>query len=418
MNSLGEDMSSLRSTLELYGQPWEPREYLIVLAVYFQNRNLTPMVDSGLVRDIAALLGRTPAAIVMRMENYASLDQEVSRKGLVHVSPECRRLFAEWRDRPDYLIATAGFLREEILSRVQPGLFDTPRVRMPEAFRRYELLEPIGKGGFGAVFSCIQRETGRSFAIKIIRGDRVDSKEAIGRFAREIKALKAISCPSIIRLYEDNLEEESRYPAFIMDLAIGSLSEFIERNAIAVDGVGARPLLPFRTAFDIMRSMISAVQTLHSSVPLIVHRDINPNNILQLINGQWVLADFSLAKFLPANISSTLSSQTQRGWGTIHYAPPEQREFFRYTDHRADIYALGVLLWELFSSAWPPPSREASGLPAKFVDLFQFAAAEEYEGRCPSIDNFAEIFEGAISQLSQEECHGEAGQHRPLKEPR
>lgn len=399
MNRREDDLSSLRSPLDLYGKPWEPREYMIVLAAYLQNRNMPLAVDCDLVRDIAALLGRTPASIVMRMENYASLDQAVTRKGLAHASPECRRIFAEWRDRPEYLIATAGFLREEMSARGQMELFDIPRIRISEAFGRYELLESIGRGGFGEVFSCIHRETGRSFALKIIRGDRVDSKEAIGRFAREIKALKSIECPNIVCLYEDNLAEESKYPAFVMDLAIGSLSDFIERNVIKTSGGSERPLLPRRVAVSVMRSMISAVRVLHANVPIIIHRDINPNNILQLLDGRWVLADFSLAKFLSTSVSSALSSQTQRGWGTVHYAPPEQREFFRFTDRKADIYALGVLLWELFSSAWPPPSRASSGLPAQLVDLFRFAAAEEYDDRCPSIDEFADLFEAAVSTL-------------------
>jgi hypothetical protein len=386
---------------ELYGKPWEPREYLIVLASYFICRGRIPALDSPEIQRLSSLLGRTPAAIAMRMENFASLDKDASRKGLRNISPMCRKVFDAWSFRPDHLQATVDYLIEEISQPHQLGLFGTQRARTPHAFDRYELLDRIGEGGFGEVYSCIHRESGKQFAIKIIRADKAQDDEALHRFSREMRALKSLDSPYVIRLYEDNLESESRLPAFIMELGVHSLSSYAQSLQTTTEPSAARTLLPTQEAINVMRSVLAAVKALHSQQPRILHRDINPNNILQLHDGRWVLADLGLAKFLGVSRDrSSFSTFTQRGWATTYFAPPEQHQYFKHTDEKADIYALGILLWELFSPSWPPPRIEKSQLSEDLAEVFRCSANPEYDERYASVSQLATSFEAAILSLA------------------
>jgi serine/threonine protein kinase len=90
-------------------------------------------------------------------------------------------------------------------------------------------------------------------------------------------------------------------------------------------------------------------------VPPIIHRDVNPNNILRLPSGAWFLADVGLAKFLQGHTSTAFITKASRGLGTAFYAASEQYTDFKHTDERADIFAVGTLLWELFTNLTPPP---------------------------------------------------------------
>lgn len=385
---------------ELYGQPWGSREYMLVLAKYIENRGRLYSADDEDVVELSDLLGRTPASIVMRMENFAGLDPENRRRGLAHVSPICREVFDEWNVRPEDLKAIAEFITGELRVPKQFNLFGTSRISLPISFRGFELLDLIGQGGFGEVYSCIKKDSGELFAIKILRADRASNPEALSRFAREMRALRSVRCPHIINLHEDNLASERQYPAFIMDLGVHSLTSYAVQYGICQSGSSGRPLLPPGTAILIMNAMLAATIALHSNVPKIIHRDINPNNIIQLPNGRWVLADFGLAKFLgPPIASSKFSTHTQQGWATTYFAPPEQHQYFKNTDERADIFALGVLLWELFSPSWPAPQIEKSGLPGSLDSIFRRAANPEYDDRYHSVEEMAKHFDSVATDL-------------------
>jgi serine/threonine protein kinase len=363
---------------QLYGKHWSKREYVIALHYYFRNRHSPCHVDAAYVQEIASLLGRTPAAIAMRMENFASLDTEgrPSHKGLSNGGPLCRELFLHWKNQTDVLAQCADVYIEELKEPRSLSLFEPERVTMPKAFDKYELLDPIGEGGFATVFSCVHVDSGLPFALKILRTPHRWDEEALHRFVREMRILRSVRHEHVIQVHEDNLEKEKSFPGFVMDLADCSLSQYLETRK--KESNRDKPYLLPQEAVHIIRSVISAIATLHGHSPRkIIHRDINPNNILLLPDKRWVLADFGLAKFGPAPaFASSFASRTNRGWGTTYYAPPDQYANFTQTDERTDIYALGILIWELFTTAMGWPQMSEPQLPEPLRVIF---------GRCTAL---------------------------------
>lgn len=310
----------------------------------------------------------------MRMEHFASIDpaEAERRKGLVRTGSMCAKVYREWQGKREHLQACAEVLRRqvEIPSSSQFRLFDPHPVALPRAFDKYELLDLIGHGSFGSVYSCINALNAQVGAIKIIQADKIHDEETLHRFIREIRALKAVENPYVIRLHEHNLSDERRFPAFVMDLADTNLTGFLNaRRGTAV----SRPALHLSDANQIVISMVEALHALHSRSPRIIHRDLNPNNILLLPDGRWVLADFGLAKFLDAvDFTTSFQTKTRQGtWGTGFYGAPEQYHDFKRTDERTDIYALGVLVWELYTSVGPPMRDNNLGLPDPLGDVSQ-----------------------------------------------
>src|SRR5262249_6194137 len=154
-----------------YGQPWSEREYVITLHYYFLHRTDPMHEDADFIHQIAYMLGRTPASIAMRMENFANLDKEgkPSHKGLSKGGPTCQEMFTKWNSRRDHLVSCAEVYIRELNEPRALSLFESERVMLPKAFEKYELLDHLGDGGFASVFSCVQVDTGRAYALKILR---------------------------------------------------------------------------------------------------------------------------------------------------------------------------------------------------------------------------------------------------------
>lgn len=315
------------------------------------------------------------------------------------ISLVCKRVFDDWKERSDHLRSCADVLRREAEEKQSPTLrlFEPDAVALPRAFDKYELLDPIGKGGFGVVYSCINVDTSAPCAIKLLSVDGIHDTEARHRFLREMRALRDVEHPNVIRLFDDNLASEDRVPAFVMELAESSLTEYAN-DAVASGAVQGRPLFEPEVATEVLRSMIAAVKALHERKPMIIHRDLNPNNILRLADGRWVLADFGLAKFLgTGRVATTFATRTQVGVGTAYYAAPEQYQDLKRTDARVDIYALGILLWELFTEVGPPVDRHDSGLAGGLLEVFLRATERDPGARYSDVQKFAEAFEEAIA---------------------
>lgn len=384
----------------LYGHPWTEPEYVIALHYYFLHRDSPRHKDSDFVKEAAELLGRTPASIVMRLENFASLDVEagLSRKGLSNSGPICREVFLRWKDHRDHLKSCAEMLIRDRRKPRNLSLFEPERWEVPKALRRYELLEEIGEGGFGSVFSCVDVETGKLYALKIIKAQNRFDPETLHRFRREMRILRSVQHEHVIRLHNDNLDTEESFPAFVMDLAKYSLAQHLEYTG--KDRGSKRPFLPIVEATNVFRSIASAVHALHSHVPKVVHRDINPHNILLMGNGFWILADFGLAKFVKsAATGSTFATRPGPGWGFGYYAAPEQFQDFTKTDERTDIYALGVLLWELFTKGLPPPDPANPELPEGLARVYVKAAVRNHEARYQSVAEMLVAFNDAIGDI-------------------
>lgn len=390
---------------ELYGRPWSEREYILVLDAYHATKGKPRHENSPFIQDLAQLLGRTPASVYMRMENFASIDPEEAehRRGLGRIGPLCAKVFRNWEGKDDHLRSCADVLRRdaEIPGSSQLQLFDPQPVALPRAFGRFELLDPIGQGGFGSVYSCIEVSTRKVGAIKIIHADRIHDGEILHRFVREIRALKAVEHSNVITLHEDNLSDERQFPAFLMDLADTNLTEYVNTRWSATV---TPPVLHRNEAKSIVMSIVAALNALHTHSPRIIHRDLNPNNVLLLPDGRWVLADFGLAKFLDT-VAFTTSFETrtrQGGWGAGYYAAPEQYRDFKHTDERTDVFALGVLMWELFTSVGPPMDRHNTGLPEVLRDVFLKATDRNPDARFGSVRAFARAFDEALATLPED----------------
>lgn len=378
---------------ELYGKPWTKREYLIVLNAYFLNVGEPRHVGVAYVQKVAQIIGRTPASVVMRLENFASLDTSVSdfRSGLTHINSLGKRLFAEYVSKKDALKELASFLVQENREKAEPTLFEPNPIQLPRAFQKYELMDGLGEGGSGAVFSCVEANSGQRFAIKIIRTDRIYDTESLSRFRREIRVLKSIRHHNVIQLHDDNLDSQRDFPAYVMDFAQCSLASLLHER-----GSSGTRLSPDE-AYEAVTSVMNGIEALHNNSPAIIHRDINPHNVLKLTNGSWVLADFGLAKFTSTMpVSTGFQTCTQRGPGTAWYAAPEQYRNFLETDVRTDIYGVGMLLWEVFSTSSPPPSKEDHGLPDSLLAIFLKATQRNPDLRYTNIADMKAAFDLAF----------------------
>jgi serine/threonine protein kinase/tetratricopeptide (TPR) repeat protein len=209
----------------------------------------------------------------------------------------------------------------------------------------YKLLEQIGEGGMGIVYMAEQiKPVRRKVALKIIKPG-MDTKQVIARFDAERQALAMMEHPSIARVLDAGATE-SRRPFFVMELVKGiPITDYCDRNR-----------LPIEDRLELFVSVCQAVQHAHQKG--IIHRDLKPSNVLvTMIDGAAVpkIIDFGVAKAMGQQLTErTLYTGFAQLIGTPLYMSPEQAEFSGVdVDTRSDIYALGVLLYELLTATTP-----------------------------------------------------------------
>jgi hypothetical protein len=252
-------------------------------------------------------------------------------------------------------------------------------------FPGLEILELLGRGGMGAVYKARQKQLDRLVALKILPPRSGDDSAFADRFTREAKALARLNHPGIVTLYEFGKVEPQ--PSGLNPQPSNGLYYFLMEF---VDGVNLRQLLAGgriapREALAIVPQICDALQYAHDQG--IVHRDIKPENILLDRRGRVKVADFGLAKLVEANapLTSSLSSSERESvaarpgegktpaltdagkiMGTPAYMAPEQAEHPGEVDHRADIYALGVVFYQMLTGELPGKRIEA---PSKKVQI-------------------------------------------------
>ena len=278
----------------------------------------------------------------------------------------------------------------DTITDAKQATFHPPSVaELAPLFPQLEILELIGKGGMGAVYKARQKQLDRIVALKILPPGIGDEPAFAERFAREAKALAKLNHPNIVTLYEFGRA----------DLPVSQSNEAAQQHRPTtgqfyflmefVDGVNLRQLLAGsriapREALAIVPQICDALQFAHDQG--IVHRDIKPENILLDRRGRVKVADFGLAKIvgnngmagspLPAGaelptdvgahgVTRPTSDLTDAGrvMGTPQYMSPEQITAPGEVDHRADIYALGVVFYQMLTGELPdkkiaPPSTK------------------------------------------------------------
>jgi len=207
---------------------------------------------------------------------------------------------------------------------------------------RYELMDVLGTGGMGAVYRARDTQGESEVAIKILRAELAGSAEAIHRFLREARTTASLVHPNVIQIIDVGLEATSGLLFLVMELLHGETAEAaLER----------RRRFPLEEALEIVASVLRGLAVAHKAG--IIHRDLKPANVF-LTDGAVKLIDFGIAKSATTTGQMSLKLTTPGVvLGTPHYLSPEQARGEPNLDLRVDIYAVGVLLYELLSGDTP-----------------------------------------------------------------
>ncbi|HCF61277.1 MAG TPA: protein kinase [Myxococcales bacterium] len=238
----------------------------------------------------------------------------------------------------------------------------------------YELLELLGRGGMGEVWKARQVSLGRLVAIKALSSELARYEDFVRRFEKEAAALASLSHPGIVQIIDRGVCEQGQTWFFVMELCEG-------------EGLRERmngPVAP-REAARLLAQLCRAIDYAHQRG--VIHRDLKPENILVDAGGQAKIVDFGLAG-MPSDTRRNLT-QAAVAMGTLHYMAPEQRSDARSADERADLFALGVILYEMLVGEVPVgrfklPAERCPGLDARFDRIVARALEPEPEARYQS----------------------------------
>jgi serine/threonine-protein kinase len=208
---------------------------------------------------------------------------------------------------------------------------------------RYEVMELLGEGGMGHVYEVRHVALDRRFAMKILRRDLARDEELAGRFIQEARATASVRHPNVVEITDFGSMPDG-IPYFVMELLVGqTLGEVIKTGGP----------IPARRAVKILRQVASALSAAHSAG--IVHRDLKPENVFLVggVAGGAASDDVRVVDFGAAKIIGS-SRVTRQGvvFGTPHYMSPEQASG-QPVDHRADLYSLGIIMYEMFTGRVP-----------------------------------------------------------------
>jgi serine/threonine-protein kinase len=291
---------------------------------------------------------------------------------------------------------------------------------------RYRIESVLGDGGMGVVYRARGLQDSRSYAIKVLRAEYTHEEELVARFEVEARAVAAIRHPNIVQVFEFGaLEDGSRF--FVMEHLDGqSLTQVMQSAGRTQDG-HRRPL-DVRFALNITRQICAGLSAAHSVG--IVHRDMKPDNVHIVRHGDdpafVKILDFGIAK-----VAGSQAARTRTGsvFGTPQYMSPEQAAGERDIDARTDVYATGILLYEMVTGRLPfeadnlmallsahiyqPPIRPrtipaaANQVDAALEAVLMKALAKDRAARYQSMDEFAadlERIENGLEPLALDDA--------------
>lgn len=262
-----------------------------------------------------------------------------------------------------------------------------PVEKLVSEFPNLEIQHLIGHGGMGAVYQARQINLDRVIALKILSPKLGRDPAFAERFLREARTMAKLSHPNIVTVFD-----------------FGQAGEFYYLTMEFVDGVNLRDtisanLLSAEEALEIIPQVCEALQYAHDNG--VIHRDIKPENILITKTGSIKIADFGLAKLLQPDPDQFTLTGTRQVLGTMNYMAPEQIEKPDVVDHRADLYSLGVVFYELLTGELPLgrfslPSEKSSSVSNRLDDVVmrtlekdpnrRFQQASQIKTACESIE--------------------------------
>ena len=283
------------------------------------------------------------------------------------------------------------------------------RIEAGASLARYRLIEMIGSGGMGVVWKALDTRLAREVAIKLLSDEFANDKDALASFEREAQSIAALNHPNIVTIH--SVEEWEGVHFFTMELVSGrTLRELIPAGGMAIDRL-----------LEISLAMAGALGAAHSRG--IVHRDLKPANIMVTAEGQVKILDFGLAMMrkpgpdVAANDwATTVSAGENPLAGTLHYMSPEQIRGWD-VDQRSDIFAFGVLLYEMLTGRRPfegrtthalaaailvdpiiLPSRMRPELPPGFDELVARCVEKDRSLRLRSAEEIRDILTGVLGR--------------------
>ncbi len=262
---------------------------------------------------------------------------------------------------------------------------------------RYHILEQLGEGGMAVVYKAFDTTLERHVALKVILPYREHSETFLARFKREAKSLARLSHPNILKIFDYG--EYNNQPYLVM--------EYIPGGTLA-NRLNGLPH-PWRESAQLLSRVARALETAHAQG--IVHRDVKPSNILLSNEREPLLSDFGIAKLIQDDGETVDLTGTGVGIGTPEYMAPEQG--FGRADERADVYALGVIFYEMVTGhkpyqadtpmavllkkntePLPRPAQYVRDLPAAVENVLIKALARDPAQRYPSMTAFAAALDG------------------------
>lgn len=252
-----------------------------------------------------------------------------------------------------------------------------PAPDVPKQIGPYEILGPLGKGGMGTVYKAMQPSLNRIVAIKVLPVDFKNDPERVERFHREAQTVAMLSHPNIVQIIDKGEDDGVLYFAM----------EYVEGTSL--DVVLRQRRLSLQEVLGVIKQVSRGLGAAHRAG--VVHRDLNPRNILVSPTLSVVkLADFGISRV--EAVARNIGTLTTREMtlGSLHYLAPEQAVDASSVDHRADIYSLGVVLYEMLTGRMPLgkfslPSELNKDLPSEIDPIVLKCLATEPNDRFPTV---------------------------------
>jgi len=214
---------------------------------------------------------------------------------------------------------------------------------------RYHVIEKLGQGGMAVVYKALDTTLDRYVAIKVILPHAEYSDQLLARFNREAHTLAKLTHPNILKIFDYG--EYENHPYLVM--------EFIPEGTLK-DWLTGQPI-PWQKSAQLLSRVARSLETAHSQG--VIHRDVKPANILMANGKDPLLADFGIAKLIEGNEEVTQLTDTGAGIGTPDYMAPEQAD--GDSDERSDIYALGVIFYQMVTGRLPYEADTPMGVMLK-----------------------------------------------------